>query len=163
MPTPGTDRRRVALFAVAAVSVGLALLASRAVNGVAAVVSRSVPTADLQGLNAFMAPLPDSTSLAGVATGTMVVASDPFGSAAVAPRAAAAPAGEAPRMTSGQWVVSSILFEDAKRSAIVNNAWVNVGDPLEGGARVTAIERKHVVVTDASGIRHVVPIQGGAL
>jgi len=59
-----------------------------------------------------------------------------------------------------QWVVSSILFEDSKRSAILNNAWVNVGDALAGGARVTAIERKYVIVTDAKGNRQVVPIQG---
>jgi hypothetical protein len=63
---------------------------------------------------------------------------------------------------SQQWVVSSILFEDTKRSAIVNNTWVGVGDPLGGGARVTAIERKYVIVTDANGTRHVVPIRGGA-
>jgi hypothetical protein len=161
MPTPATDRRRVALFALAAIAVALGLVASRAVNGVAAVVSKPVPGADLQGLNAFMTPLSDSTSLAGVAAGTMVVASDPFG--ATAPDVAPGSREAAPTVISGQWVVSSILFEDSKRSAIVNNAWVNVGDPLEGGARVTAIERKHVVVTDANGIRHVVPIQGGAL
>jgi len=63
---------------------------------------------------------------------------------------------------SQQWVVSSILFEESRRSAIVNNAWVNVGDPLGNGARVTAIERKYVIVTDANGTRHVVPIKGGA-
>jgi hypothetical protein len=161
MPTPATDRRRIALFALAAVAVALALVASRAVNGVAAVVARPLPAADLQGLNAFMNPLPDSASLAGVATGTMVVASDPFGSPPPTQGAVVRKDVPAPKVASGRWVVSSILFEDAKRSAIVNNAWVNVGDPLEGGARVSAIERKHVVVTDANGTRHVVPIQGG--
>ena len=167
MPTPATDRQRVTLVVVAILSVALAALAFRVVNGAAAPISKPIPVTDLQSVTSHLGPLTDSASLAGIGPGTMVGDRDPFGSAM--------PAGRAPVRSPGtpvsipttggsqQWVVSSILFEASRRSAIVNNAWVGVGDPLGGGARVTAIERKYVIVTDANGNRHVVPIQGGAL
>ena len=165
MPTPATDRRRATIVVLAVVSAGLALLAVRVLDSAARVAEKPLPTADLEAVSTYLAPLPDSSRLAGVGTGTMVVARDPFGSTASASLAAAGGAGsKASRPAKGgsqQWVVSSILFEESRRSAIVNNAWVNVGDPLEGGARVTAIERKYVIVTDANGNRHVLPIQGG--
>jgi hypothetical protein len=56
------------------------------------------------------------------------------------------------------WVVSSILFQDSAKSAIVNDAWVSVGDRIVGG-QITAIDRKFVVITDASGARHVVALK----
>jgi hypothetical protein len=154
------------LIVLAVASVGLAGLAFRVVNGAAASVNKPIPATDLQMLSSFMAPLPDTANLAGAGGGSMVVDRDPFGSTMPAPRAPTRSSGTPQsRPTTGgsqQWVVSSILFEDSRRSAIVNNAWVSVGDPLGGGARVTAIERKYVIVTDANGNRHVVPIQGGA-
>ena len=95
----------------------------------------------------------------------MVVTRDPFAPTSfVGVRVPVGTAVEASRPTTGEgqhWVVSSILFEGSKRSAIVNNAWVSVGDALGGGSRLTAVERDHIVVTDAKGVRHVVPIQGG--
>ena len=167
MPTPAPDRQRVSLIAIAVISLALSTLAVRVVSGAAAVAAKPVPAADLQALGAFMAPLASAPSLADVGAGTMVGDRDPFGSVASAPRASVSGSSaqvSRPKAGGGQqWVVSSILFEDSKRSAIVNNAWVGVGDPLGGGARVTAIERKYVIVTDANGNRHVVSIQGGAL
>ena len=65
------------------------------------------------------------------------------------------------KVEGGHWVVSSILFEGSEKSAIVNNAWVTIGDTLGGGSRLTAVESDHIVVTDAKGVRHKVPIQGG--
>jgi hypothetical protein len=167
MPTPAPDRQRVSLIAIAVISLALSTLAVRVVSGAAAVAAKPVPAADLQALGAFMAPLASAPSLADVGAGTMVGDRDPFGSVAPVPGAFAA--GSSPQLSRPRtdgvqpWVVSSILFEDNKRSAIVNNAWVGVGDPLGGGARVTAIERKYVIVTDANGNRHVVSIQDGAL
>ena len=167
MPTPATDRPRATLIVVAVISVALAALAFRVVNGAAAPANKAIPVTDLQSVTAYLGPLTDSTALAAVGTGTMVGERDPFGSTTPAIRAPLGNSGKsASRPTTGgsqQWVVSSILFEASRRSAIVNNAWVNVGDPLGGGARVTAIERKYVIVTDANGNRHVVSIQGGAL
>ncbi len=166
MPTPGTDRQRLSLIGIAITSVALTALAMRTLTAASATAAKPFPAADFQGLSAFLAPLPDTASLAGARLGTMVVDRDPFGSAApLAPASPRRQGATTSRPTPGrsqQWVVSSILFEDSRRSAIVNNSWVTVGDLLGGGARVTAIERKHVVVTDINGTRHVVPIQGGA-
>lgn len=164
MPTPAADRQRVTLVVLAVVSGGLAALAIGVLNSAATVAGKPLPASDLEAVSTYLSPLPDSSRLAGVGTGTMVVARDPFGSTASAPLASGGSAGTAPRPAKGgsqQWVVSSILIEESRRSAIVNNAWVSVGDPLGSGARVTAIERKHVIVTDANGNRHTVPIRGG--
>lgn len=165
MPTPATDRQRNILIGVAVTSVALAAFAMRTLSAATVVAAKPLPKADLQTVTAFLGPLPDSTSLAGVAAGFMVEDRDPFGAATIAsnPRVRNTGADSSrPKAAEGrQWVVSSILFEDTKRSAIVNNAWVSVGDPVGGGARLTAIERKHVVVTDANGTRHIVSIQGG--
>lgn len=163
MPTPATDRQRVTLVVLAVVSGGLAALAIGVLDSAAKVATKPLPAADLEAVSAYLVPLPDSSRLAGVGTGTMVVARDPFGSTTSTPLASGGSVGTTPRPAKGgsqQWVVSSILIEESRRSAIVNNAWVSVGDPLGGGARVTAIERKYVVVTDANGNRHTVPIRG---
>ena len=163
MPTPATDRKRLALIVVAVTSVGLAVLSFKVLNAAAATAAKPIPVADVQSLSAYLAPLSDSTSLAVSGNGTMVGRSDPFGSTgpvARTPVRSTTPSETKTAAPVQQWVVSSILFENSKRSAIVNNAWVSVGDPLEGGARVAAIERKYVVVTDAKGNRQVVPIRG---
>jgi hypothetical protein len=165
MSIPAIDRSRIILFSVAVLAAVLGFAALGVVKSAMAVAAKPVPAADVQTLTAFLGPLPDSSSLAGVARGTMVVGRDPFaamGSLAGPQVRSAGGISSRPR-TAGdqQWIVSSILFEDSRRSAIVNNAWVTVGDPLGGGARLTAIERKHVIVTDANGTRHVVPLQGG--
>jgi hypothetical protein len=166
MPTQAADRRRLSLIALAIIAMALAAGALRVVNAAAAAGSKPLPTADLQSLSAYLAPLPDSGSLADVGRGTMVGDRDPFAATRLASGSVIRSSvdGVSRPKTGGsqQWVVSSILFEESRRSAIVNNAWVGVGDPLGNGARVTAIERKYVIVTDANGNRHVVPIQGGA-
>ena len=164
MPTQATDRRRVLLASIAVTSVALVALSLRVLNAAAVTSAKPIPAADIQNLAAYLAPLPDTTRLAVSENGTMVGARDPFGSVTPVvrnPVGATSPTGTTTKAPRQAWVVSSILFEASKRSAIVNNAWVSVGDPLGGGARVTAIERKHVVVTDANGNRQVVPIQGG--
>ena len=165
MPNPATDRHRFVLIAIAITSVALAAFALRGIAAATVVANKPLPSADVQSLTAFLGPLEDSSSLADSRPRTMVGDRDPFvprargvGTAvSTSSNTVSQPAAAGSR----QWVVSSILFEDSRRSAIVNNTWVGVGDPLAGGARVTAIERKHIVVTDANGVRHVVPIQGG--
>ncbi len=163
MPSPATDRYRIALAVVAVVSVALAALSFRILNAAAVVAAKPVPANDLQNLSAYLAPVPDSGSLAAGAFGSMVGDPDPFGAPASAGRAGVtAPLETLPgKAPSPQWVVSSILFEDSRRSAIVNDSWVSVGDALGGGARVAAIERKYVVVTDAKGTRQIVQLRDG--
>jgi hypothetical protein len=165
MANPATDRQRVTLVILAVSSVALSAMAYRVVNAATTAASRPVPASDVAGLTGFLGPLPDAPRLADVVGGTMVGEHDPFGSTVPAPNVLVPSAGTtASRPKSGagpQWVVSSILFEESRRSAIVDNAWVGVGDLLRGGARVTAIERKHIIVTDVNGNRHRVPIRGG--
>jgi hypothetical protein len=162
MPTQATDRPRLALAAIAIASLALTVLSLRVLDAAGRTAARQVPAGDLRSLNAYLSPLPDTTSLAVVPVGSMVGESDPFGVPAPTRRASAGSlsSGAPTSRSSQQWVVSSILFESSKRSAIINNAWVNVGDALGGGARVAAIERKYVVVTDATGKRQVVSLQG---
>jgi hypothetical protein len=167
MQAPAIDRQHLTLVGIALVSVALAALSFRVLNAASAVKTRPIPATDLRSIGSYLAPLPAASSLAVSGNGTMVGESDPFGSTtpAVHPTAPK-PATRGTRATKGTsqpWVVSSILIEASKRSAIINNAWVSVGDTLQGGARVSAIESRHVVLTDAQGTRQIVAIQGGRL
>ena len=144
----------------------LTIVARRAIQSGSEVGARALPVADLQSLSPYLTPLPNASALAIGGSNAMVVTRDPFASTGVAragnsssPTAVGA---RLPMPADGQnWVVSTIVFEGSKKSAIVNNAWVTIGDTLGGGSRLTAVERDHVVVTDAKGVRHKVPIQGG--
>jgi len=165
MATPRVNRQRSTLLATAVVAGVLLFVAQQAIAAGKEVGARAQPAADLQSLLPFIAPLSDSSLLAHGPTNAMVVTRDPFAPTGVA-RAAnvARTPGKSRRPTTidGQrWVVSTILFEGSRKSAIVNNAWVNIGDSLGGGARLSAVETDHVVVTDDKGVRHKVPIQGG--
>ncbi len=160
MPTPAADGQRIALAVVAVVSVGLAALSYRALDAASAVAARPVPADDLRRLASYLAPLADTSSLDVPANGSMVGQADPFGAVSVVSGSSSVRSTVPKPQPSPRWIVSSILFEKSKRSAIVNDAWVSVGDSLAGGARLAAIERKFVVVTDARGNRVVVPIQG---
>lgn len=165
MATTPTDQQRSTLVATALFAVALAIVAFRSIKGANAIESRPLPAADLQAVSSFLLPLPEASVLASTGAGTMVVIRDPFAPSAVAPvKGPIRTTVDAPLPTKveGQhWVVSTILVEGSKKSAIVNNAWVTIGDPLGGGSHLTAVERDHIVVTDAKGIRHNVPIQGG--
>jgi hypothetical protein len=165
MATPAGDRQRLILLAVAISLAALGAGGWRVISGSRKVAARPLPTADLRGISSFLAPLSDTASLAQGEPGTMVVNREPFlAPGGIAQTTRPSPLAVPPKdLVTRGWVVSSILFEDTRRSAIVDNQWVSVGDGLAGGARVTAIERKHVVVTDANGVRHVVPIKGGNL
>lgn len=164
MPTQATDRQRLALVLIAIASAGLTALSVRALNAASLSAAKQVPAADLHSLSAYLAPLPDTASLAIGAFGSMLGRPDPFGAVPPGGRSTAAtnvvPSATVSDPARPQWVVSSILFEDSKRSAIVNDAWVSVGDRLVGDARVAVIERQYVVVTDSKGKRQVVPLQG---
>ena len=160
---PAADRQvflLLVLIAGAAVAAGFSL---SLVRDAAATAARPLPAPPGAKLSAFVAPLPSSPTESDAGTVSHVAARDPFRTRAASPKPA--PVATVASETTGEsrWVVSSILFDGAKRSAIVNDAWVSVGDELDNGARVTAIERTHLVVTDMKGIRHTVPIKGGAL
>ena len=162
MASQPAERARGILAAVAVLSAAGAFLSLRAVSNTSMLAARAIPADDLQKLAAYLQPLPDS-GVALVQPGTTVVPRDPFGSvpAAQRPHGRPVPPIRPTSVEAGQWVVSSILLEGSRRSAILNNTWVTIGDAISGGAKVTAIEPDHVIVTDSRGIRHTVPIQGG--
>jgi hypothetical protein len=161
----GNRQRTTMLGVVALLASALTIVAYRTITSARELEARPLPNADLQSLAPYLQPLSDTSILAQGAANTMVVPRDPFVASGVAR------AGLPIRMTldsnrstsAGEqhWVVSSILVEGSKKSAIVNDAWVTIGDTLGGGSRLTAVERDHIVVTDAKGVRHKVPIQGG--
>jgi hypothetical protein len=61
---------------------------------------------------------------------------------------------EAPVLEAAAWRVSAILITDRRRLAIINDRPVRVGDRLENGARVAAIERDHVIIKGSRGTRY---------
>jgi hypothetical protein len=165
MPNQQSEKVRIALAGIAAVAALAAFITLRSIKAAQDLAGKPLVGGDLQSLASYLTPLPDSGSLAQDRPITMVVARDPFlltGTAgASASRGRGNGAGSRSKAGEGQWVVSSILLEGARRSAIVNNVWVNVGDTVGSGAKVTAIEPDHIVVTDANGVRHTVSLQGG--
>ena len=166
MATAAGEQQRLALGVAALLTSALTIVALRSIASSKDVLSVQLPATNLESLSPYVRPLRDTSVLATESAGAMVVSRDPFAPTGVARVGSVAKTTvNAPLPTTGngqqQWVVSTILFEGSKKSAIVNNAWVTIGDTLGGGSRLTAVERDHIVVTDAKGIRHKVPIQGG--
>jgi hypothetical protein len=165
MAAAPVNQQRSTLLAAALFAAALVILALRSMKTSGEIATRPVPPSELQNLSAFLTPLPETLFAASGSTGPTVAMRDPFVSMGVAgvsrnqPSLGTSDVSNQP--AERQWVVSTILVEGSKKSAIVNNAWVTIGDSLGGGSRLTAVERDHIVVTDAKGIRHKVPIQGG--
>jgi hypothetical protein len=165
MATTAGDQQRLRMLAAALLASTLTIVALRTIKAGREVGAQALPIADLQALTPFLRPLTDSSVLAKNVTNATVITRDPFALTRVARSgipARTTVGAHLPMAVGGElWVVSTILFEGSKKSAIVNNAWVTIGDTLGGGSRLTAVERDHIVVTDAKGVRHKVPIQGG--
>jgi hypothetical protein len=166
MVTAPADQQRPLFLAAALFAVALTILGTRSIKSAGALIARPLPLADLDAISSFLRPLPETLSEQ-VNNGSVGVNRDPFGPAGmVLSRTPVVVSGTAVtrKPTAAQpWLVSTILVEGSQRAAIVNEVWVTVGDSLAGGARVTAVERDHIVVTDAKGIRHNVPVQGGEM
>src|SRR5207245_1142198 len=142
----------------------LAITALRTIQSTKLLTARPLPAVDLQSLSPFLKPLTESSRSAQTLTTARVIARDPFSATGLARPSTPSATGSGAQPsapTDVRWVVSSILVDGSKKSAIVNDTWVTVGDTLSGGSRLTAVERDHIVVTDAKGIRHKVPLQGG--
>ena len=60
-----------------------------------------------------------------------------------------------------QWIVSAILITDVRRTAVIDDALVGVGDVISGGARVVAITREGVEVVTRGNRRRVLRIEQG--
>jgi hypothetical protein len=158
-PAP-TDQRRSLLLAASFFVVALAIASARVIASTKDLQHSTAPITEVDALRPFLSSLRGDS---GGDKGSVVAAArDPFMSSetpATSSFGARRPVATDKRRD--PWVVTTILLDGTRRSAIVNNTWVSVGDPLGDGSRLTAVERDHVVVTDANGIRHKVSIQGG--
>jgi hypothetical protein len=165
MATTAGDQQRLKMLAAALFASALTIVALRTVKAGREVAAIALPVTDLQSLSPFLGPLRGSSGLARNATNAIAVARDPFAPTRVArsenPARTTADAHVSIAPLGEPWIVSTILVDGSKKSAIVNDAWVTIGDTLGGGSHLTAVERDHIVVTDAKGVRHKVPIQGG--
>ena len=153
------------MLAAALLATALTIVALRTITAGREVAAVALPVTDLQSLSPFLGPLRDLSASVKNFTNAAIVARDPFAPTRVArvenPARTTADAHLSMAGVAEPWIVSSILFDGSRKSAIVNDVWVNVGDTLSGGSHLTAVERDHIVVTDAKGVRHKVPIQGG--
>lgn len=59
------------------------------------------------------------------------------------------------------WVASAILITRDRRSAVIDDEIVAIGDMVRGGARVVAIERDHVDIVTPAGVRRTLTVQPG--
>jgi hypothetical protein len=161
MATAQTDQRRSLTIAATFFVVAFAILAVRIISSTKTLQRPVPPLSDVESLRPFLAPLADK-GMVSADSATATATRDPFGTpaptativkSAISRRPAARAKARSP------WIVTTILLEGSRKSAIVNDTWVNLGDSLADGSRLTAVERDHVIVTDAKGVRHTVSIQ----
>jgi len=162
MATAPTDQRRSLIVAATFFVVAFAILANRIIASTKLLQRSTPPLADLESLRPYLAPLADSATVRAESAVTAAIR-DPFGATSPAPIVTPGIGARQVTRTSRRtpWVVTTILLDGSRKSAIVNDTWVNLGDSLAGGSRLTAVERDHVVVTDAKGVRHTIALQGG--
>lgn len=125
------------------------------------------PVAALQPLVPYLALDSLRTTAVSATPAPVTIARDPFHPSEVesrAPKMTVAAADsrvvEPPRPSLN---VSAILISDSRRAAVIDDVIVNLGGALPGGGHLTAVERDHVVVTDAKGARRTININSGTL
>jgi hypothetical protein len=143
--------------------VAFAIVANRVIASTRALQRTAPPLTDVESLQPYLAPLGDQAA-ARNDSAAVVAIRDPF--VAPGPVAPTITTAKTARISSrgtarSPWVVTTVLVEGTRKSAIVNDRWVNLGDSLADGSRLTAVERDHVIVTDAKGVQHRISIQGG--
>lgn len=111
----------------------------------------AVPTAaELAGLEPYLTPVAMDAGQVTVPP-PVAVDGDPFSRPlAVGPEPSP---GQPGIETAARWAVTAILIAGDRRVAIVNDKLVRPGDRLEGGARIGAVERDHVVLITPDGER----------
>jgi hypothetical protein len=160
--TPSDQRRSLVLAATFFV-VAFAIIGSRVIASTKLLQRATPQLTDVESLRPYLGPLGDSVAVRNHSTSALTI-HDPFNASnGVAPTIAEPKAAGTPRRKSARspWVVTTVLLEGSRKSAIVNDKWVNLGDSLADGSRLTAVERDHVIVTDAKGVPHRISIQGG--
>lgn len=153
-------RLAVAILVVAALAFWSLRIIGRPGVATAAVSPDTPSQVELDSLSRYLTPMADSLAASRDTVNAAAFEGDPFEPpapvhVAPAPRSAVAPA-PAP-----DWVLSAIFITASRRAAVVNDVLVNIGDRLPGGARVSAIERDHVVIIEPSGTQRRLTLREG--
>jgi hypothetical protein len=122
------------------------------------------PVADLEPLIPYAAPPADTARIAALTPPAPGVSRDPFVSEA--PVAVAVQSGqpvEQPRAQTNAPTLNAVLITQSRRAAVINDVLVELGSRLADGTRLTAVERDHVVLTDANGVRRTLTLSDGHL
>jgi len=122
------------------------------------------PVADLEPLLPYAAPPADTARVAALTPTAPAAARDPF--VVEAPPAVALQSGrpaDQPHVETNAPTVSAVLITQFRRAAVINDVLVDLGGRLADGARLTAVERDHVVLTDANGVRRTLTLSDGHL
>ena len=123
---------------------------------------KALPSPQLMQLMPYSRPLDDTADMLSPGRADVVLPRDPFGEKA-APVSVRSAAGQ-PAVTQDtvtHWRVSATMIGGARRAAIINDVLLYIGDTVPGGGRLTAVERDHVVVTDAKGTAHLLAVKEG--
>jgi len=159
------DRQR-AMFSAASVGlVVVAFIAWRSLRASAATATASSipPTASLDGLTPYLAPMKDTIG-GPIAQGhAIIIARDPFG-IPIAPRlvqssTSRSTVSQPTKAESPRWIVTAVLITRSRPAAVINDALVYIGDKLPDGVRLTAVQSNRVTLTDAQGLSHIVAVQ----
>ena len=122
------------------------------------------PVADLEPLLPYAAPPADTARVAALTPPTPLISRDPF--VAEAPVVVAVQSGrptEPPRAETNAPTLTAVLITQSRRAAVINDVLVDLGSRLGDGTRLTAVERDHVVLTDANGVRRTLTLSDGHL
>lgn len=166
MPATPTESAAPRHFWTGVVLVALAIIAITSWRSLRQTPGFSAPTAspvaDIEPLLPYAAPAADTARVAALSPNTPGVLRDPF---APAPTLAVAVKVERPierpHTDADSLTLSAVLITPSRRAAVINDVLVDLGGRVSGGPRLTAVERDHVVLTDANGIRHILTLSDG--
>lgn len=122
------------------------------------------PVADLEPLLPYAAPPVDTARIAALTPPTPLISRDPF--VAEGPAVVAVQSGrpaEPARVETNAPTLTAVLITQSRRAAVINDVLIDLGSRLGDGTRLTAVERDHVVLTDANGVRRTLTLSDGHL
>lgn len=154
-------RLAAAILVVAALAFWSLKIIGRPEVAAAAVATNAPSQVELDSLSRYLTPIGDSLASSRDSVSALAFEGDPFEPPApvrVAPEPRPAVVAQAP---SPNWALSAIFITANRRAAVVNDILVNIGDRLPGGARVSAIERDHVLIVEPSGTERRLTLREG--
>lgn len=152
-------RLAVAILVVAALAFWSLRIIGRPDVATAAMTTNTPSQVELDSLSRYLTPMADSLAASRDTVSAAAFEGDPFQPPAPVARVRApVVVAQAP---APDWVLSAIFITASRRAAVVNDVLVNIGDRLPGGARVSAIERDHVVIVEPSGTERRLTLREG--